>query len=479
MNSDDKPQGTAEITSAAEKKADEKTDAPENTDKVTSANAAEAKIEAKPAEVPESGDSGKQGNYVAKPEAESESPKDTQKAADGAQTSENGDDGANLQVAEEGAQTGEENNDSEYEPDSDDEEEPRKSHRVLKAIIYSFCVVTVSVVLAIGFLFCYTDYLGMFREDKTAKVKISNSDDIQQVASTLKSNGIIRSSAGFRAYIKFSKKSGLKNGIYELNSTMSYAQIVQSLRNLDNRATVKVTIPEGYTLEKIGALLEEKDVCSAKDFLKAANSSSIEFDFQSEIPNNKNRFYRLEGYVFPDTYEFFLEQSADSVVKKMLDNFDKRFNDDLRKKATGTGMSIDQIVILASIIQTESGNTSEMGKVSSVFHNRLKYGVNSSKKLQSDATVLYGTRVIKPVKNDAKIISAYNTYDTEGLPPGAICNPGLDAIEAAISPEDTSYFYFVSDSNGNYYYAKTFSKHLSNIKKANKSGKASGTNSAG
>ena len=167
-----------------------------------------------------------------------------------------------------------------------------------------------------------------------------------------------------------------------------------------------------------------------------------------------------------------------SVLFRFLDNFDNRFDSELRKEADSEGMTVDQAVTLASIIQTEAGKSSEMSKISSVFHNRLENGVDGVKKLQSDATVLYGTNVIKPVKNDAAIISAYNTYNSEGLTPGAICNPGLAALKAAVSPENTSYYFFVSDNEGNYYYAQTYTKHLKNVKKALKSGKANGTNVA-
>jgi UPF0755 protein len=119
-----------------------------------------------------------------------------------------------------------------------------------------------------------------------------------------------------------------------------------------------------------------------------------------------------------------------------------------------------------------------MGKVSSVFQNRLKNGISGSKLLQSDATIFYVTRDIEPVltSSDTQLTSAYNTYKHQGLPPGPICNPGLAAINAALSPDDTSYYYFVTDKLGNYYYAETFAQHLINVKKALKSGAAAGTN---
>jgi UPF0755 protein len=357
-----------------------------------------------------------------------------------------------------------------------DTKKPKKKS-VLRAVIYSTCIVVVSFLLAFLLLFAVTDYMGMFRTDKTADITIPNNATASQVATILKDNGIIRSTTVFNLYTSFSSNNKVTSGVFTLNSQMSYAAIMKKLKNSDNRSTVKVTIPEGYTLNSIGDLLEKDKVCAKKDFLASCNSDKISFDFQSQIPKDKNRFYRLEGYLFPDTYEFYLGSSSDTVVKKMLTNFDNRFDDALRAKAKSSGMTVDQIVTLASIIQKEAGKTSEMSMVSSVFHNRLEKGVNGVKLLQSDATVFYGTNIIEPVTSkDSAQSDAYNSYKHPGLTPGAICNPGIAAIKAAISPDKTSYYFFVSDKNGDYYYAQTYAKHLRNVKLALSTGKADGTN---
>lgn len=366
------------------------------------------------------------------------------------------------------------------EPAEGTEKPKSRKHKVIHAIIYSFSIVLVSAALAVAILFSVTDYLGMLRPEASANIKIPTGASTAQIAEILKDDGIIRSSTIFRAYMAIAKKHGLKDGTYPLNSHMSYNEIVRTLRNTANRATVTVTIPEGYTLQEIAELLEKNSVCSQSDFLKSADSASISFDFQSAISNDEKRFYRLEGYLFPDTYEFYIDQSSDSVVKKMLVNFDKRFDNELRQKAKKSDMTVDQVVTLASIIQIETGKTSEMKKVSSVFHNRLDNGVNGVKMLQSDATVLYAKKSIETslLSTKTQIASEYNTYEIEGLPSGAICNPGLEAIKAALSPTNTSYYFFVSDKDGNYYYAKTYTQHLKNIKKAQKVGEAGGTDVA-
>ena len=318
----------------------------------------------------------------------------------------------------------------------------------------------------------------MFRPEKTTEITLTKNDtSIDKVADILKKNGIIRSALIFKLYAKISNKQGLHEGQFSLSSSMSYDAIIRKLKST-TRATVKVTIPEGFTLQQIGERLEQKKVCTKQQFLSAVEKEDIKFEFSSQIPNNSDRFYRLEGYLFPDTYEFYVDQAPDAVVKKMLKNFETRFDESFRKATQASGMTVDEVITLASIIQAESSNKDQMAKVSSVFHNRLKNGVNGKKLLQSDATIFYATRDIEPILpvNSTNIASAYNTYKHEGLPPGPICNPGLAAIDAALSPADTKYYYFVTDKNGNYYYAETFAKHLVNVRKAENTGKAGGTN---
>lgn len=372
-----------------------------------------------------------------------------------------------------------ENNDD--DKPSDEDEMPKKSiiRKVLKGTIYTVGVVVVSVALAVFILFSISDFLGMFRPDATADITIPNNAATTQVASLLQKNGIIRSSFVFNLYLNISKKHTFHKGVYTLNSSMSYQEILTELRNGSNsRSVVRVTIPEGYTIQRIGDLLEKDNICSKQDFLTAADNAGIKFDFSNQITNDSERFYHFEGYLFPDTYDFYVKQSADAVVSKMLKNFDKRFDAALRKRAAASGMTVDQVITLASIIQTESGKASEMGKVSSVFHNRLKNGVSGKKMLQSDATILYVTKNNTEIlsSEDTELSSAYNTYKHEGLPPGAICNPGLDAINAALNPDKTPYYFFVSDKKGKYYYAETYTEHLVNVQKAVETGQAVGTN---
>ncbi len=228
--------------------------------------------------------------------------------------------------------------------------------------------------------------------------------------------------------------------------------------------TVSVMFKEGLRAQQIAELLEEKGVCAAQDFLDACEQMDIsDYSFAQDIEQNRTeRYYRLEGYLFPDTYEFFRGEAPESAVKRFLNNFEKRVSEEIRSLARDRDMTVDQAVALASIITKEAGKSEEMPMVSSVFHNRIKTG----QKLQSDPTFWYPYHNKAAVPDNLRetFRSRYNTYDIKGIPPGAICNPGLDAIEAAVKPTESEYYYFVYDINGKYYFAKTWEEHKANVK---------------
>lgn len=236
--------------------------------------------------------------------------------------------------------------------------------------------------------------------------------------------------------------------------------------------TVTVTFPEGYTLVQIAERLEENEVCSAKAFIALANDTdyilTLPYSFIGGIKNIKDRAFPLEGYIFPDTYEFYRGESPERALKRFLDNAEKRLHEEIRQRAAQLGYSLDEIITLASIIQEEAFTNDSLLQVSSVLHNRLES--TSFPRLQCDVTIIYVNDYIteSPYLSGDKTVYAerYNTYKCEGLPVGAICCPGIEAIEAALWPAETDYYYFVTDSEKNYYYATTYSEHLANCKKA-------------
>lgn len=226
-----------------------------------------------------------------------------------------------------------------------------------------------------------------------------------------------------------------------------------------------VTFPEGYTVTQIAEKLEENSVCSASDFLESVKNPSEELLQKLEIDNKDDRIFTLEGYVFPDTYEFYKGESSESVLNRFIDNYLSKITEKDKLRATELGYTMDEILTIASIIQEEAGRPEQDYKVSSVLHNRL----NTGTKIECDVTITYLEDYCSPYLigglTDADREN-YNTYKCVALPAGPICNPGYSAIQAALYPEQTSYFFFVTDKDWNYYYASTWSEHVANCRTA-------------
>jgi len=232
---------------------------------------------------------------------------------------------------------------------------------------------------------------------------------------------------------------------------------------------VTITFPEGYTIMQIAELLEQNNVCKKTEFLERCNKPVEGI----EINNPNDRVFLLEGYVFPDTYEFYRNSTADEALQKFIDNFNVKFTDEMKKRAEELNYTVDEILTLASIIQKECDEEpAECANVSSVFHNRLNNSRDAY--LGSDVTYFYLKNMADYLggadseKFDALLMNYYTyTNYRKGLPVGAICNPGIKAISAALYPADTDYLYFLTDKTcKNFYYAETFEEHQANGKKA-------------
>ena len=231
---------------------------------------------------------------------------------------------------------------------------------------------------------------------------------------------------------------------------------------------VRVMFPEGYTAVEIAEKLEASGVCPAADFMEAVKDVAAvkeSYGFLAGTDFSK-RAYALEGYVFPDTYDFYRGESAKSALSRFLKNMNAKLTDERKARAKELGYTMDEIITLASIVQEECGDPKEMANVSSVLHNRLEspdYGM-----LQCDVTIHYVNDRITDspyLSGDTSQYAAlYNTYKVRGLPEGAICCPGIDAIDAALYPAESNNFFFVTDEDMNYYYAETYAKHLENCR---------------
>ena len=214
-----------------------------------------------------------------------------------------------------------------------------------------------------------------------------------------------------------------------------------------------VTIPEGYTVMQTLRLLAEKGVNTEENLVEAAKTA----DFGYEYISSSEDVSRLEGFLFPDTYEFYVNEKASSAIKRLIDNFDRKLDDELLEAAQAKGYSLKEIVTIASLIEKETDGTDQR-KIASVIYNRLKNPTAETVGLlQIDATLAYINGGKIPTEADKSIDSPYNTYKYKGLPPAPISNPGLDSIKAAMSPANESYFYYALGDDGVHHYFKTYS----------------------
>lgn len=278
------------------------------------------------------------------------------------------------------------------------------------------------------------------------------------IAEDLKDSGIIRFSSVFKIYTKLNGEHIWQTGVHKLNTGMSYKEIISVLQDTPKAVDGTVTVPEGYELRQIADLLAAQGLVNREVFMREAETGSFDNEFLKDIPNRENR---LEGYLFPDTYNFIPGESEHEIISRMLDNFEEKIIP-LYTEAD-TDKSLDDVVKLASVIEREAANDDERGKVASVFVNRLNAGM----KLESCATVQYILKERKKVlsNDDTQIDSLYNTYKYNGLPIGPIASFGMSSFKAALYPEDTNYMYFMAVADGSSsVFAETYEQHLENMK---------------
>lgn len=371
-----------------------------------------------------------------------------------------------------------ENYQSTPQPEMPKRKKARKANGCLIAV-----VVLVLLLLAAGSV--VFSVLGDIKGKKTpgseVTVTVEQGDGSAAIAQSLKEAGVIKYPMVFRYYLKQTGKArNLQYGTFTLQQGESYAAIVETMSQYVKRDTVRVTFPEGITAQRFAQLMEEAGLCTAEEFLQVANEGDFsQYDFWNEIPDDPNRFMKCEGYLFPDTYEFYADDTVYNYVDKLYAEFDAKVTPEMRQRATELGMSLEEVITLASFVQEEAGNA-EDAKVSAVFHNRLaadspypRLESNASSYVQNPKDNNYIYNWIAPYYGGwdnipQNIYKAYNTYELNGLPAGPISNPGIDAIQAALYPDETylaeKYYFFVTDKNGKYYYAKTKNEHDSNVK---------------
>lgn len=281
-------------------------------------------------------------------------------------------------------------------------------------------------------------------EDGTASQKTVRTVDLDYVAKSLKSAGIIRYKSLFKFYCQFSHAAThIDPGTYELNTNYDYRALVKKMQvGSGAMVTTKVTIPEGYTMEQIFRKLEEENVCSYPDLMEAAANYKYNYSFLDEEAIGDAS--RLEGFLFPDTYEFYQGMQASSAINKFLVNFHNRLTQETIDLAQKRGLTLQQAVTVASMIEKEAANDEEREIIASVIYNRMRRDMP----LQIDSTIMYVLEEHGDVltEEETKIDSPYNTYQNTGLPPTPIANPGAKSITAAVKPADTNYLFYALDA---------------------------------
>ena len=348
----------------------------------------------------------------------------------------------------------------------------RKHRSVSLTIILVTLILCCSIVLSIATIVFSIDIFGISGSNQISEIRIPEGSSVNQISQYLKEAQVIEWPFLFTSITSLGKNTNqLKAGFYEFKQNMSYSDIISTLKKGGKNDTdrIKIMFPEGITLYDAAQKLEENEVCDATEFLHQFNEIDIaDLEFDDSVPKAGLKMYNFEGYFFPDTYEFYIGQNPASVARTIKLNFNTKIYSKFMSDIEKTEYTLDEILTFASIVQHEAPTYEDMQKVASVFWNRLN---NSDKfpKLQSDPTRKYVREYIKKYADtqDEDRMLAYDTYQSDGLPPGAICNPGVEAIKAVLTPADTEYYYFCANiETKEIYYAKTLKEHEKNLKKA-------------
>lgn len=330
----------------------------------------------------------------------------------------------------------------------------KKRHRKKRIIFFGTLFIIVVIIFFFG---------GIIRKltNKTVSITIPEGTSTVEIADILKENGVISSKSLFLLNLRLSEYSGkLQYGTFKLDTGDSMKEIIKTLATKGaKKNTVTLTVPEGYSIEKIKEKVCDLGICTDTEFEKALKKD-YDYDFLKAIPKNTDVNYRLQGFLYPSTYEFYSDASAETVIDTMLAEFEKQI-----AKISADNDKLFETVIKASLIEREAKIDSERSIIAGVINNRL----NIDMPLQIDATVAYvisnglynADRVYyKDLQNN----SLYNTYKYKGLPAGPICSPGINSLKAALSPSQHNYLYYHTDTkknDGSHIFTETYEEHTS------------------
>lgn len=340
-------------------------------------------------------------------------------------------------------------------------------------------VVWLALILAIGVTagrmlwICAADVLAFGREDRPVTVAIYESDTMDDIIEKLYHNGLIRYRSLFKLYADISDaEEDIDPGIYDLNTRYDYHALVNMMSASSSRTVVEdVLIPEGYTCRQIFAMLEEKRICTAQDLAAYAASGELkDYWFLENVERGQG--YCLEGFLFPDTYDFYKNSTPREVLEKLLDNFERRFDEEMQAQietlnanVTGGGYGVREVAIVASMIEKEAAAPSEAPAIAGVIYNRLFRWDGTPAYLNIDASIVYALDGKTDLtREDLQVDSPYNTYTHTGLTPTPISNPGLSSLRAALNPENHNYYYYVlNPETGMHTFSTTYEEHSANV----------------
>ena len=360
-----------------------------------------------------------------------------------------------------------------YTPEQREKIKAKKRYNFIKtALIACVCIFFISIMtvsastIAMQFI---NDILVIDKQGGSVSVEIPEGADFDTVFNILETNKLIKQKTLCYVLLKIRDYDTMQYqpGVYLLDKDAGVEINIETimLKKSGTKGTVRLTFPEGWSIAQIFEKLEKYEVCSAEKLYANLDIVGKQYGFLKDIKDNSNRYLKYEGYLFPDTYDFFIDENPASVLKKLFNNFSSKWTAEYEERASQLGLTVDEVINIAAIIQREAKNSSQMAIVSSVIHNRL------------DAPSTYPTLEMNSTKDYISslekynlfsnfyyelYLSTYNTYSSQGLPPGPICNPGASAIKAALYPAATDYYFFMHSPSGEIYLARTASEHQKN-----------------
>ena len=343
----------------------------------------------------------------------------------------------------------------------------------MKKIISVLAVLAVIGVVAAGAVFM--SYNGDVKGGKGGSeeitVELEKGMGAYSVANVLAENGIVKNEMFFKLYAKQNPINNLQYGTFTLREDMSYEEIVKELTTpKDLRETVSVTVFEGSSIVRISKIVEEAGFCTAQEFIDVVeNTDWSQFKFYQYVEDHQYKPFKMEGFLYPETYEFFPEATAYEIAETMLAHFDSLVTDDMYVQMENQGLTLQDVVTLASYVEEEAGDPVNQPDVAAVFLNRLKPD-SPFPKLESDVSYYYMREQVEPylgVGRDGSPVEmqeAVNTYLCVGIPITPVSSPSISAIKAVLNPTpDSPYYFFLTDLTGKYYYAETWAGHVQNI----------------